>query len=420
MRDKDVSKILLWKKPAIEVLGINRLNNINKIKHYIGYEISGYLHLGALVGVYKIVDIQKIGQTEVFLADWHTWINNKLGGDINLIRKVAKGYFTHAFKKLIEVSGGDPSKTDFVLATEVYNNDYWAEVIKIGKNTTLSRVLRSITIMGRSAGESIPSAWLIYPLMQAADIIFQKINVAHAGIDQRKAHVIAIEYADKINYPLIAVHHQLITNLKLPYEVFKKLKEGGSKREAKEELSELKMSKSIPGSAILIHDSPEKIKEAIMNAFCPQGELEFNPIWEIVEYLIFRDQENYGVIEILKENGFDLNINNYEEYENLKNQNKINWEDLYKKLDKIDNELVKISYKEVEFEIVNKKTGERKVYRNLWELREDWINKKIHPLDLKEAVSEWLIKTLYSVYEYFSEGGGRKYKEELDSAQITR
>ncbi|MGC9133048.1 MAG: tyrosine--tRNA ligase [Nanopusillaceae archaeon] len=421
--DKEIIRLLLWKKPSIEVLGDEKASKIEKFKHYIGYEISGYVHLGTgIVSGYKIIDILNFGEANIFLADWHSIINNKLGGDIEIIRKVARGYFSEALKHSIKALGGDPEKVKFVLASEIYNNDYWMEVIKIGKNTTLNRVLRSITIMGRKAEESIPSSYLIYPLMQAADIMFQKVNIAHAGIDQRKAHVIAIEYADKINYPLIALHHQLITNLQLSYEVFQKLKEG-NKREAKEELSELKMSKSIPGSAIFVHDSPEEIKEKIKKAFCPAKETEFNPIWEILEYLIFRGQENYGLIKILLEKGYkieELEKIDYNLYEELKNNNKINWEKIYEYANKESNDLYKYSFEEVEFEIINQKTGERKVYDKLWELRKDWIEGKIHPLDLKNAVGNWLAQKLEPVYKYFNEGAGKKYKEEMDSVRITR
>jgi tyrosyl-tRNA synthetase len=423
MMDKEIIRLLLWKKPSIEVLGDEKASKIEKFKHYIGYEISGYVHLGTgIVSGYKIIDILNFGEANIFLADWHSIINNKLGGDIEIIRKVARGYFSEALKHSIKALGGDPEKVKFVLASEIYNNDYWMEVIKIGKNTTLNRVLRSITIMGRKAEESIPSSYLIYPLMQAADIMFQKINIAHAGIDQRKAHVIAIEYADKINYPLIALHHQLITNLQLSYEVFQKLKEG-NKREAKEELSELKMSKSIPGSAIFVHDSPEEIKEKIKKAFCPAKETEFNPIWEILEYLIFRGQENYGLIKILLEKGYkieELEKIDYNLYEELKNNNKINWEKIYEYANKESNDLYKYSFEEIEFEIINEKTRERKVYNKLWELRKDWIEGKIHPLDLKNAVGNWLAQKLEPVYKYFNEGAGKKYKEEMDSVRITR
>jgi tyrosyl-tRNA synthetase len=174
MMDKNIIKLLLWKKPTIEVLNEEKANKIDNFRHYIGYEISGYVHLGtAVVSGYKLIDFMNFAEIEVFLADWHSVINNKLSGDPEVIKRIGKGYFTEAMKQTIKSLGGDPDKIKFVLASEIYNNDYWAEVIKIGKNTTLNRVLRSVTVMGRKYEESMPSANLIYPLMQAADIIIK-------------------------------------------------------------------------------------------------------------------------------------------------------------------------------------------------------------------------------------------------------
>ena len=68
-------------------------------RHYIGFEISGLLHLGTLIlSGYKINDLVKAGiDCRVFLADWHSVVNNKFGGDWNLIAKAAK-YYQKAFK----------------------------------------------------------------------------------------------------------------------------------------------------------------------------------------------------------------------------------------------------------------------------------------------------------------------------------
>ncbi len=50
------------------------------LKHYIGYEVSGVLHIGqGLYTMMKIKDLQDAGvETTVLLADWHAWLNNKL------------------------------------------------------------------------------------------------------------------------------------------------------------------------------------------------------------------------------------------------------------------------------------------------------------------------------------------------------
>src|SRR5207302_10737939 len=92
---------------------------------------------------------------------------------------------------------GNPASLEVVLASDLYEQDadYWAAVIDVSKNTTLARMQRSIDILGRQEGESIDFAKLIYPAMQAADIFAPGVHIAHAGMDQRKAHVIARDVA---------------------------------------------------------------------------------------------------------------------------------------------------------------------------------------------------------------------------------
>ena len=93
-------------------------------------------------------------------------------------------------------------------------------MIDVSKNTSLGRIERSITILGRKEGDSVDFAKLIYPPMQVADIFVQGINLAHSGSDQRKAQVIARDCALKLKNPLrnkkgtaikpVAIHGHLI------------------------------------------------------------------------------------------------------------------------------------------------------------------------------------------------------------------
>src|SRR5437870_12193511 len=70
------------------------------IRHYIGFEISGKIHLGTgLLCMSKIKDFVDAGtHCTIFLADWHSWINDKLGGDRETIRRVAVGYFMEGLR----------------------------------------------------------------------------------------------------------------------------------------------------------------------------------------------------------------------------------------------------------------------------------------------------------------------------------
>ena len=367
---------LITRKPTEEVLTVDNLRDLLEIgmslQHYIGFEISGYIHLGTgLMAGAKIADFQKAGiKTRVYLADWHSWINDKLGGDLEVIQKVALGYFKEGMKQSIKVMGGDPDKVEFVLASEILERgDYWRTIIDISKNVTLARMMRSITIMGRQMGEAIDFAKLIYPAMQVADIFYQGVNIAHAGMDQRKAHVIAREVAEKLKYhPLVwdgkkvkpvAVHHHLLLGLQEP----PKWPVGGEE-EFKEIKAQMKMSKSKPYSAVFIHDTPEEIREKLRKAFCPAKEVNYNPVLDWAEHIIFREEPAEFTIHRPAKFGGDVTYTTFEE------------------------------------------------------LKRDFAEGKLHPLDLKNAVAEYLIELLKPIREYFE-----KHPEPLElmkSVQITR
>src|SRR3989339_2290451 len=167
-------KIELVSRFTEEVMTIDDLSLLlskdEKLQHYIGFEISGKIHLGTgLMCMQKIKDFHDAGiSCSVFLADWHTWINDKLGGDRDAIKKVAVGYFKEGLCVSYQCLGGNPDDLKFVLGSDLYdkNNRYWETVIEVSKNTTLSRMKRSITILGRKEGESVDFAKLIYPAMQ--------------------------------------------------------------------------------------------------------------------------------------------------------------------------------------------------------------------------------------------------------------
>lgn len=349
------------------------LENGVKLKHYIGFEISGKVHLGTgLVTGQKIADLQKAKvDCSQYLATWHAWINNKLGGDLDVIRKSAD-YFKEGLKAGIEIMGGDPEKVKYVNADELYHNndEYWLSVIDISKKLTLARALRAITIMGRKEGDSVPLAGLLYAPMQVADIFIQDINIAHAGIDQRKAQIIAREVAEKLHiHPLkingkivkpVALHGHLILGLQKP-------KIWPVPEDKMQELwSEMKMSKSVVGSAVYIHDSPDEIRQKINNAFCPAKILEFNPILDWSKHLIFVKEK--AVLKIDRPEKFGGNVE----------------------------------------------------YDSYLKLESDFAEGKLHPMDLKKGVGDYIVNLLEPARKRFEKPAIKKLKEEIEQVETTR
>ena len=66
-------------------------------------------------------DLQKAGiDITIFLADYHSWINRKLGRDLSTIRKVAGGYFKEALKQSLKIMSGSPDNVNYVLGSDLY------------------------------------------------------------------------------------------------------------------------------------------------------------------------------------------------------------------------------------------------------------------------------------------------------------
>lgn len=365
-------KFELIKRNAEEILTEEDLRHFieskEELKHYIGFEISGKIHLGTgIMSMAKVKDFMDAGvKTSVFLADWHTWINDKLEGDRERIKSVALGYFKEGLKASMKCLDGNSEKIDFVLGSELYKNtDYWSTVVEVSRHSTLARIKRSITIMGRKEGEAIDFAKMLYPPMQAADIFFQGINLAHSGMDQRKAHVIARDTALKIKLsqlknsqgkPVkpIAVHHPLLLGLGKPPEW------PVQKENLKELLAQMKMSKSNPDSCIFIHDSEKEIERKMNNAFCPEKETEFNPVLNWAKHLLFREE------------GFVIRIKRPEKF------------------------------------------GGNTEFSSFKELEKEFAQGNLHPLDLKKAVAENLIELLEPARKHFEKEKGLKALEELE------
>jgi tyrosyl-tRNA synthetase len=178
---------------------------------YDGFEPSGLAHLP--FGVFRpllLKDLLKAGvRFKLFLADWHAMINNKMGGDLDKIKKVGK-YFIEVWK----AAGVDLDKVDIVWASDIMNIDYWGKAFKIGENVTVKRARRALSIMGRSESELSDAAQLFYPIMQVADIFQLDVDICQLGLDQRRANIMAREIAHKFGWKVpVAVHHHMLLGL---------------------------------------------------------------------------------------------------------------------------------------------------------------------------------------------------------------
>lgn len=319
---------------------------------YDGFEPSGNVHIAqAIMKTVIVNNFTKMGiKFKILIADWHAWANNKLGGDLDKIQTTGK-YFIEVWK----ACGMKLDNVEFIWASDlVKDSEYWKLVMQIAINNNLKRIIRCSQIMGREETSSLTAAQIFYPCMQCADIFYLEADICQLGMDQRKVNMLAREMGPKLGfYKPITVHHHMLMGLLKPLTQ--------EKESLVEKTIRLKMSKSIPDSAIFVTDTKEEIKRKINKAYCLEGNKENNPILEYCRYIIF---PVFGSMKIgrLKKYGGNIEFKSYND------------------------------------------------------LEKSFIKKDLFPLDLKLGVIKYLDEILQPVRNYFEENKeAKKLKEKVES-----
>jgi len=341
-----MDKIETLTQNTVEVVTIDELQKVfakPKPHGYIGFEPSGTVHLGWKICTNKIKDFLMCGfDFTVLLADWHAYINDKLGGDIKNIQLCGR-YMEDCF----EAMGVGKNQVRFTYASDyVGDPNYWELVLRSAKATSVARVKRAMDIMGRDEDEAERDlSKLFYPAMQVSDIFYLQVDVAYGGMDQRHAHMLARDVSKKLDKkPPVAIHTPLLTGL-----------QAGSRMNP----IEVKMSKSKPDSMISIHDIPDVVRKKMKKAYCPEKQVEGNPILEMCRFVVFPElvKEPF-LIQRPEKWGGDLEFHTYED------------------------------------------------------LEESFVSGGVHPLDVKTTTAEYINQILAPIHDYFE-----KHPDRLNEMQ---
>ena len=236
--------------------------------------------------------------------------------------------------------------TKIILGSDLYkdNERYWKLVVQIARRTTIARATRTLVIQGRSK-DTLHVSQYIYPMMQAADISALDVDIPHAGMDQRRIHVLAKEVFEDLKMKrIVPIHHHLLPSMAEP----PRITEGAQKEEI---VAAMKMSKSKPGSAIPILADQKEVTAVLRTAWCPEGVVDENPVLQLCRYVIFPISGELKVERDPKYGG-DMNYSSYGQMES------------------------------------------------------DFANKKLHPADLKSSVSKALYSIMSPITQKFGHRKG--------------
>ena len=235
--------------------------------------------------------------------------------------------------------------------------EYWETVLRLSMHASVQRVLRCGQIMGREDSVNNPAAQILYPLMQAADIHHLEEDIAQLGLDQRKVNMLAREVFPKLGFKPPVV---------ISHHMLLGLQFTESNLEGIEKKIAIKMSKSKPETAIFMTDSKEEIFRKFSKAYCPEGQEQDNPILEYAKYIVF-EKCNKITIERPAKFGGNLTVKSYDG------------------------------------------------------LRDLFIDKKIHPMDLKNCIAKYINELLEPVRQHFENNKkAKELKEKVLSFKVTR
>jgi tyrosyl-tRNA synthetase len=177
-------------------------------------------------------------------------------------------------------------------------------------------------------------------------------------MDQRKVHVLARETFPKLGWKKpIPLHHHLLMGLAEPPKV--------NSEDKIEQVIASKMSKSQPWTAIFIHDSEEQIREKLLKAWCPEKQAKMNPVLELAKYIIFHEKKEF-LVERATKYGGDIVFSSYEK------------------------------------------------------LEKEYIEGKLHPMDLKLSVAREISSIIDPIRRYFENPSNKRLLDVFQSSGITR
>jgi len=316
-------KLELIKRNTQEIVTEEELAELLKKKKnpavYLGTAVTGRPHVGYFMWVLKMADFLKAGfKVKLLLADIHGALDNT---PWDLLENRFK-YYSIVIPAMFESIGADIKNFEIVKGSDFQmKKEYIFDTLKMSTLASVHDCTKAASDVVKQS-ENPKLSGLIYPIMQALDEEYLKVDIQYGGIDQRKILMFAREYLPKIGYE---------RRVEVMTPLIPALTEGG------------KMSASVKASKIDLIDDEKEVKSKLNAAFCPEGIVEDNGVLAFCKYVIFT---------IKKDKGEELVIKRPEKW------------------------------------------GGNLSYKTYEELEKDFAAKKLHPMDLKQAVAEEVNKLL--------------------------
>ena len=288
-----------------------KLSSKKEFSIYWGTTPTGSISIAYFFPMLKVADLLNANcKVKILLADLHAALDGVPWEELEKRYK----YYEEAIKTILKTIGVPLGKLEFVKGSKLQlEKNYFNDLLKLSTFSSLHDSKKAASEVVK-LGENPKLSGMIYPLMQALDEEYLKVDAQLGGNDQRKIMVYAREHLPKINY-------------KSRIELLTPIIRG---------LVGEKMSSSVKSSKIDLMDDENETAKKVNKADCVAGNSD-NGIMALLKYFIFiikEDNNQKLIIERPEKYGGNLEYSNYEE------------------------------------------------------LEKDFIEKKLHPLDLKNSVTK--------------------------------
>ena len=172
---------------------------------------------------------------------------------------------------------------------------FFFDVLKVSTDASINDCKRAAAEVVKF-GDNPKLCGMIYPIMQALDEEYLKVDIQYGGVDQRKILMFAREFLPKVGY-------------KRRIEVMTPMIPG---------LIGKKMSASDPKSKVDLADDEKTVVDKLKSAYCEPGVIEDNGVLAFLKYVIMvikGDKEESFVIERPEKFGGNAEFKTYEEIE---------------------------------------------------------------------------------------------------------
>lgn len=251
-----------------ESLGVDKLTKQieteGKVPHvYWGTATTGKPHVGYLVPMRKIADFLQAGlKVTILFADLHAYLDNMKSSWELLKSRVV--YYECVIKALLQSLDVPIEQLYFKKGTEYQlSREYTDDVLRLASQVSQRDALKAGAEVVKQVESPLLSG-LLYPLLQALDEQYLKVDGQFGGVDQRKIFILAEEQLPKLK-------------LGKRWHLMNPMVPG---------LTGSKMSSSEEDSKIDVLDVPEKVRAKILGAACSRDQPD-NGVLAFYNFVLF-------------------------------------------------------------------------------------------------------------------------------------